>query len=1188
MLLLVLTAIGLAAPASSSALAFGPTSEPVATVDAATSSSTRIVPDNWGAVYAFYIATPAAGTPQLFVKRRDVGSTTWSAAMQLSSGTVVPPFDVGIDGSSNITVAYREGVTLGRINVRTHLYASDAWGSAIAISHAGPHSTNVRLAVGDNGDMAAVWEHRPTPPDDATIVGSYRPSGLASTWETPDYVSDVVAFASGKSTTLPNVAIDGAGTATAVWIREQPAGETIVETVSRPKAQANAAWGAPVALSSGGTILSARVVANFSGSVHAAWVKRDAVNNSAVWAMTKDAPDADPLAPLPVWPVVADAEQVSASVTEEHNSLQVDEVGNRGFVAVWGRNLDGVVTCAILTRTKLDDGSWTAQDVLAESASPTTGPTFGSPQVRATGSATALAGFNQGSGGVWGAYRTGAGWSAAEQVDAGTTSTLAGVAVVGDWGGIATATPAAAGSSDLRFRPWGTFPTGGGGPTVVAPTSGTLDVSGNSTVVGRSSTMTATSNGTQPITWTYRWERCTGEYVGCVAIPGATGTTYTATSADVGTRLRPVAVASNAAGSYTMSRMLAVTGALLAPTSGTIDVAGDTALGKTLTMTASSNGTTPLTWTHSWQRCTGEYVGCTAIPGATGTSYTTTEEDLGLRLRPMAVSANGAGSYTISRMLGITSRPPAPACATLPPNEDKDLDGLKNWVECSTVVFPDGTGGTLDLPAMGANPMHRDMFLEINSLTGHSLDTGAVSAVVAAFDKAPVTNPDGRNGITMHVDNGPTSTTGPGSRQTWGTLSRSDADVPYDAVLGAFDSPTTKNFIWTEVDAIKSTKFERIRALAFHYVLVGNRYGTSTEGSSGVARAGDWSTDGLGQDVLVTLGMTCTTPPCNGSIDQQAGTLMHEFGHTLGLAHGGRGGTGLPDGENRKPNYPSVMSYNWQFTGLAKTDGTFVLDYSRFDEGDLPNLNELSILEKIAFKASGGAERFKGMRSCSSTSGATTTVSYSAFDPGKAVDWDCNPATTGTKVISSDINRDRPADAVRLTELVARSDWDKLVYTGGSVGAAGAATGTPGIDQMTVDPAVVLPMPAISPNPDKHGDVKYLIASAQAATGDVRKPKVKVTWKRRAAKRQGKAAAKPLAVTVAATDDKGLDSVVVTVGTKRTTTVVKRGTKSTKLLLKLGKGVHVLTVTVYDRTGNAIGTKVRIRVTCPKRGACTG
>jgi hypothetical protein len=54
----------------------------------------------------------------------------------------------------------------------------------------------------------------------------------------------------------------------------------------------------------------------------------------------------------------------------------------------------------------------------------------------------------------------------------------------------------------------------------------------------------------------------------------------------------------------------------------------------------------------------------------------------------------------------------------------------------------------------------------------------------------------------------------------------------------------------------------------------------------------------------------------------QAGTLMHELRHNLGLLHDGRCEL------KNTPNYLSVMNYKYQMFGLPLDTGEFVLDYS--------------------------------------------------------------------------------------------------------------------------------------------------------------------------------------------------------------------------------------------------------------------
>jgi hypothetical protein len=94
--------------------------------------------------------------------------------------------------------------------------------------------------------------------------------------------------------------------------------------------------------------------------------------------------------------------------------------------------------------------------------------------------------------------------------------------------------------------------------------------------------------------------------------------------------------------------------------------------------------------------------------------------------------------------------------------------------------------------------------------------------------------------------------------------------------------------------------------------------------SSGISR--DWGA----ADLVVALGTFN-----GGTVLQQAGTLMHELGHNLGLHH-----NGYTD-ENDLPHYMSVMNYAYQVYGIETTSGTN-LDYARIEIApvDEQHLNE--------------------------------------------------------------------------------------------------------------------------------------------------------------------------------------------------------------------------------------------------------
>ena len=165
---------------------------------------------------------------------------------------------------------------------------------------------------------------------------------------------------------------------------------------------------------------------------------------------------------------------------------------------------------------------------------------------------------------------------------------------------------------------------------------------------------------------------------------------------------------------------------------------------------------------------------------------------------PGCPGACGTGGFSLTLQLGVP--------------EDTDGDALYDVWETDG-IDRDGDGTPeLDLPAMGADPAHKDVFVEIDHMTGHGLSQTALDRVVDVFADAPVPNPDGDGGITLHIDNGPASRMDPATGAAWGAESDAD-ELPHQAVLGTMAG---RDYVWTAFDAIKAANLRPERADAFH------------------------------------------------------------------------------------------------------------------------------------------------------------------------------------------------------------------------------------------------------------------------------------------------------------------------------------------------------------------------------------
>jgi hypothetical protein len=152
-----------------------------------------------------------------------------------------------------------------------------------------------------------------------------------------------------------------------------------------------------------------------------------------------------------------------------------------------------------------------------------------------------------------------------------------------------------------------------------------------------------------------------------------------------------------------------------------------------------------------------------------------------------------------------------------------------------------------------------------------------------------------------------------------------------------------------------------------------------------------------------------------GTVQQQAGTLIHEFGHNLQLCHGGEldPPTFTQCNTNFKPNYLSLMNYTFQLSGIPPTDpdaGGPLTGRIDFSPADLADLNENNLNEPAGIGDGTDNTRYN----C-----PTGAVNVGAGTG--AIDWNCDGDGGVDASVAVDVN----ADGVFGT-LAGHNDWANL------------------------------------------------------------------------------------------------------------------------------------------------------------------
>jgi hypothetical protein len=335
------------------------------------------------------------------------------------------------------------------------------------------------------------------------------------------------------------------------------------------------------------------------------------------------------------------------------------------------------------------------------------------------------------------------------------------------------------------------------------------------------------------------------------------------------------------------------------------------------------------------------------------------------------------------------------------PNGDADGDGISNqWESEGRDIDGDGVID-LDLPAMGADPLHKDIFVEVDyeGMPGYTqeLYPDTLFWLIWAFKDAPVPNPDMVTGIKLHIDAGPGTLMdpaddfGPGENssngQQWGDLSRSNVTPQF---ISGFGYNT-----YTEI-ALQDTRNSNMpleREGIFHYAILVYYIASLENWAGGYA----W-----GNDFVLENSNSST-------VSNQAAAFLHELGHTLGLGHGGG------DNTNYKPNYLSVMNYEFSSNGLSTNQsGCETIDFS---STNLLTLNENSLDERLGIVNPPETDCYTTEWQCPDGSARGGDLYF----PWK--DWNCSRSIENN--VSSDINGD---GSIGL--LSGFDDWEYLTLKG--------------------------------------------------------------------------------------------------------------------------------------------------------------
>jgi hypothetical protein len=282
------------------------------------------------------------------------GGVTWSAVVDLSADADMSDSPrITVDASGRAIAAWRAQAGGGfAIQARLSSDGGATWSNTVTLAQQARTMRNPRVSINSSGDAVAVWVAKMKGGADAIQTSSTSDFGV--TWSTPANLVPLV-----DSTPQPQVAIDSAGRAIAVW-ENVVSGYSAVQTKSSLDGGLN--WSEAVTLSQPFGTNSTdkpRLSIDGSGRAIAVWERNDIIQSSSsldggvTWS-----------------PAVDLSSNLGISYAAE---VSIGETGRA--IAIWRFSIAGFPEVIIQTSSSLDGGlTWSPAIDVSEPEYPASDP----------------------------------------------------------------------------------------------------------------------------------------------------------------------------------------------------------------------------------------------------------------------------------------------------------------------------------------------------------------------------------------------------------------------------------------------------------------------------------------------------------------------------------------------------------------------------------------------------------------------------------------------------------------------------------------------------------------------------------------------------------------------------------------------------------------------------------------------